>query len=466
MTLHAMNFPEQPHNIEGESALIGALLRDNKLVDRVADIIRHEDFFEPLYGRIYSVILDCVSKGQQVSPVTLKPYFEHDEALSRLGGMGFLVRLTGDVAIIAPAKEIARQIADMAKRRRMIDGLSDTITLAHDNAEIAQIIDAADAVIVEAASEGDELYQPTGAQCIGDYLHDVENHKGGVLNGRIPELDELTGGLRGKQMVILAGRPGMGKTSVALSYSLGAAINGHGVLFISLEMSSSELAARMLSDLSCTNQGPMASGIPYSRLISGDLTSGDRRDIKGIQEGLSELPFRVIDTGRLTIGRLAMIVRRYVRRMEAQGTPLSLVVVDYLQLLSTDQRSRSAYEGVSEISKALKQIAKDNDVAVLALAQLSREVEKRNDKRPMLSDLRDSGQIEQDADTVMFLLREEYYLKQEDERFMKADELDRHRVAVEQTRDRIEFICAKRRNGLTGSATGRFFGQFQAVRGA
>lgn len=251
----------------------------------------------------------------------------------------------------------------------------------------------------------------------------------------------------------------MGKTALALSYSIGAVRAGHGVLYVSLEMSGRELAARMASDLCFGSDNP----IPFSNIRDGSLSPEYRSRIINAKNDMLARPFSVIDAGSLTMGRLNMLVRRHKRRMAAMGHKLELVVIDYLQLLHTDSKSRSNYEAVSEISRGLKAMAKDNDIAVFALAQLSREVEKRHDRRPQLSDLRDSGQIEQDADAVLFLLRQEYYLQQEEVPPLHKDYTN-WQAKMAEFENKIEFIVAKRRNGITGRAMGKFYGKYQAVR--
>ena len=252
----------------------------------------------------------------------------------------------------------------------------------------------------------------------------------------------------------------MGKTALALSYAIGAAQQGHGVLFVSLEMSSTELAARMVADL-CFNGND---GVPYNAIRDGVLNDWQADKVCKARDTMHRLPFHVVDAGQLTVGRLNTLIRRHARKMAARGHKLELVIVDYLQLLSSDARGRSNYETVSEVSRGLKAAAKDHGVAVFALAQLSREVEKRPDKRPQLSDLRDSGQIEQDADAVLFLLRPEYYHWQaEPEKDTSA--WDKWEAELREMLGAIEFILAKRRNGVTGATFGSFYGTYQAVRG-
>ncbi len=447
-------------NIEAETEVLGGLMRFNENIDRVADVLRLDDFSDPLHQRIFAAIVEQASKGKGANPVNLKGFFQADEAMTALGGPGYLARLYSN-AIGLDVVENARMLGELAARRRMADGLK---MAAYDCADltvsIAEVVAEADAAI--SLKAGDLVHQPSGAECFDELFASYGETKRGVTCGKIASLDDLMGSMRPKQLIIGAGRPGMGKTAVALSYALGAADLGYGVLFVSLEMSSTELAARMAADL-CYDRGE-DNPIPYPAIRDGKLSNGQRLELQEARNFMANLPFAVVDAGNLTVGRLNMLIRRHARRMAAKGHKLELVVVDYLQLLSPDTKGRNNYEAVSEVSRALKAMAKDNGVCMFALAQLSREVEKRPGARPQLSDLRDSGQIEQDADAVLFLLRPEYYLRQNepdqaDPKYMQWE------AALESEKGKIEFILAKCRHGVTGQATGQFHGFYQAVRG-
>lgn len=789
-------------NIEAEAALLGALLMENDLIDRAADVVDVEDFSFALHGRIFSALLYEFAQGKKVTPVTLRPYFDGDDDIKDLGGVGYLARLTADAAGLLAFKELCAQIADLGLRRRMQEGFKAAVAACSDmSTKIGDIIGQADAAMTISGKE--EIHQVSGAECFDEVLTGFDDDgAGGVLCGSIGSLDGVLGAIRPKQLIIGAGRPGMGKaqpldakvltqwgwttmgnlrvgdqlasvngdlsvvmgvypqgeqqlyrvtfsdgrsteccaehlwcvryrdwdaprvlstdrlaemltrsrykgrlsidlingqwgsssplpldpwllgiligdgnicsghvrfssadpeivervsslmpeglrvsaaggvdyrisggqrggkpnqikdalsalglfglgghekyiplcylnasaeqrwellrglmdsdgwaekfgairfssvserlshdvqylvrslggvcsiranvksyaykgekkqgrvaytckirmqngqkafslkrkverakrisntvrlsiksieqtrvdqaqcilvshpsrlyvtddfivthnTAVAISYAIGAARRGHGVLFISLEMSSHELGMRMASDL-CFDLGEH-DRVPFAAIQSGTINDRQRDAIRRARGYVADLPLFVVDAGSMTIGRLNMLVRRYARRLEAKGQKLELVIVDYLQLLHPDQRHRSAYENVSEVSRGLKACAKENGVGVFALAQLSREVEKREDKRPMLSDLRDSGQIEQDADGVLFLLRQEYYLLK-NEPDPGSDKHETWRNLLERNRGKIEFIVAKRRNGVEGYSAGRFFGPYQAVR--
>jgi len=448
-------------NWEAEADLIGGMLSNNQCIEDVADLVKHDDFALDLHSRMFETILAESAKGRSITPVTLKSHFEGDGALDAMGGVPYLARLTSCPAshIYSVALDTARILSDLATRRRIQAGLKVAAEACDDLSNTtSEIIAHADTAIT--LEKGDGIHQPTGGQAFDELLLSYDNKNTGVRCQVIPELDELLGPMRPKQLIIGAGRPGMGKTALALSYALGAAEAGHGVLYVSLEMGSTELAARMAADL-CFNG---RHGVFYSNIRDGVLDAGQSMAVRKAQAKAHQLPFQIVDAGSLTIGRLNRLIRRHARRMEANGYKLELVVVDYLQLLSPDSKGRSTYEAVSEISRGLKAMAKDNGVAIFALAQLSRSVENRPDKRPQLSDLRDSGQIEQDADAVLFLLRLEYYLKQSE-----PEEGDDSRAGweakMEAAKGEIEFILAKRRNGETGTAFGRFYGAYQAVRG-
>jgi replicative DNA helicase len=393
-----------------------------------------------------------------VTPVTLKPYFEADPALIELGGIGYLVKITD---LLAPGAILGHvpQLKEMAARRALVDALQDAADFACDmNNTRESIISAVDAAIVPEEGADSGIVQISAHDAFWEMVKEGDNRDPGVTAPNMPSFNEAMGPARPHHLCILAGRPGMGKTCAAMSYALSAAQDGNGVLFVSLEMSRTELMQRAAADLIFDGEF----GVPYSAIRDSNLTDNARRRMHDCGHALRDLPFNIIDAGSLTIGRLAMLVRRYKRRMEAKGTPLRLVVVDYLQLVRPDHRTSGPVEAVSEVSRGLKAIAKTHDVAVMALAQLNRSVEQRDDKRPKLSDLRDSGQIEQDADAVVFLYRDHYYLK------MAGPGTSGEAVWLE-TLDAcqhdIDFICAKRRNGEARAVKGQFFGAYQAVRG-
>ncbi len=455
-----ISVPEAPRNVEAEMQIIGALMQDNSKIDYCADRIRSADFYEPIHGDLFDLIISEHSQGRPVNPITLKSYIGEWEGLTQLGGVKYLLDLSQEQTALIGFTGFVDQVTDLSRRRKMFDGLNRASAMATDLEQpLESVITTADGA-VSGHDAQDGVEQLSGLQAFDAMLESHKNPSYGVKSGHIGALDDVLGVVRPKELIIMAARPGMGKTACALSYALGAAQGGYGVLFVSLEMSATELAGRMAADL-CFGGNQ---SVPYNNVKNGTLNSAQKITMAKARSTIAGLPLRIVDAGKLTTGRLSMLIMRTKRRLEAQGQTLDLVVVDYLQLLTPDQRTSGMYEKISEVSMALKAAAKMHNVGMIALAQLSREVEKRDGKRPQLSDLRDSGQIEQDADGVLFLLRNEYYIRLEmsDENspnYAKAEK------ALEEHKNKIEFIVSKRRNGVTGSKMGQFYGTYQAVRG-
>jgi replicative DNA helicase len=435
-------------NLQLEQSLLGLLMADNSHVDRAADVLAPADFSDHEAQHIYETILHLVSQGKPANPATMR---------GLVSNPGLLIALTANPMVWMTPADAAKQLAELGQRRRMRDGLINAAQTCDDlTAPASEVVTLADAAIAPKAQGS--MREASIAKCLGDYIDGLDHEQHGVLCQSIPSFDELHGPMEPSQLIILAGRPGMGKTALALSYTLGAAQAGHGVLFVSLEMNTQQLSGRMFADL-CFD----GAEIPYNAIRDRKLNDFQRRRLAEVQSKAHSLPLRIIDAGSMTPGRLGMIARRTDRRMRAKGQKLDLIVVDYLQLMRPDSGANKPYEAVSEVSKALKALAKDAGVPILALAQLSREVERRAGCRPQLADLRDSGQIEQDADSVMFLLREEYYLRQ-DQPEPTSPDFAKWQLALSEVSGKIEFILAKRRNGTTGKATGSFHGAYQAVR--
>jgi replicative DNA helicase len=458
--------PAELHNIEGEAVLLGAMLMKNSIVDAIAEIIEPEDFFEPIHGAIYAAIIDGISTGGAVSPVSLRPLFANDPRFQELGGMSYLAKLTGNGTVfMLDLKAQASDIADLAARRRLIDGLDESrARVSQLDVTLPQLVDEADAALVAAVERRETTAQTTMGEAMAAMLErisTIQANDGKVgVSCDISDVDRLLGGFDAGQLIVLAGRPGMGKTAVACGIAKGVAKGGAGVLFVSLEMGAVELAQRVACDICYTGRH----GIPFDRIVNATVDQMQVRHLARATSEAGEMPLTIVDAGSVTMARLALSVRRHKRRFKARGQDLKLVVIDYLQLLQAGKNAKSAYEQVSEISKGLKALAKDAGVCILALAQLSRAVEQREDKRPVLSDLRDSGQIEQDADAVLFLYREEYYLAAKKPK--KMEQLPEWERGMTECRDRIEFILAKRRNGRTGHRSGWYFSEYQAVRGS
>lgn len=459
-----------PHNIEAEQQLLGAILTNNDVYDRIASLVKSEHFFDPVHQRIYERAAARIQKNALASPVTLKPFFEDDDGLRELGGPAYLVRLAGAAISAFAARDYAQMIYDLAVRRELI-------SLGRDIAARAgkvEIESEPREQIVEAEQKlyklGEQGVTQRGFTSFLKAATDAVNsanaayQRGGGLAGistGLVDLDRKLGGLHPSDLLILAGRPSMGKTSLAtniafnvakayrrgrLSDGTEGAVDGGVVGFFSLEMSAEQLAARILSE---------ASEVPSEQIRRGDMTEQEFRRFVDAAKALESCPLYIDDTPALPISQVAARARRLKR---THG--LDVLMVDYLQLLKGTGRGESnRVQEVSEITQGLKAIAKELDIPVIALSQLSRTVESRDDKRPQLSDLRESGSIEQDADVVMFVYRDEYYherLKppEDDPRFTEwLDKMNR-------VHGKAEVIIGKQRHGPIGTVELSFEGRF------
>ena len=449
-------------NVEAEAALLGGLMLENRLIDRAVGIVQADDFFNAFFGRIFAAIVREHDSGRNANPITVIPYFDGDPVLAALGGRGWFAELTGSGAAIIGAVDFARQVAELAARRRFAERVGFLAQVAADyEVPLAQLAADSEAAIAELVRSNAEGVSLSGEKAIALALDAMGSDvPRGVRCELIPSLDFVLGAIRPGHLVILAGRPGMGKTATGLTYSHGVARQGDGVLFASLEMRGEELGGRLACDLA------FAAGhaVPYSVVTDGGASLEQCRTIARAANAMADYPLEIEDLPTATIGRLAGIVRRQKRRFAARGKALKLVVVDYLQLVRPNQRGKNRYEDVGEVSRGLKALAKAEDVAVLALCQLSRATEGRPDKRPHLSDLRDSGDIEQDANSVCFVHRAAEYHKREEPRDDQSEDWRNWREEHSRVENQIEFIVAKRRGGRTGVGSGVWRGEFQAVR--
>ncbi len=456
-----------PQNVEAEAALLGALMIDNRLVEDVQLRLKAHHFFEPLHGRIYDAILKLTDRNMVANPVTLRPSFEADESMKELGGPAYLATLTGSGAAIIGAKDFAAQIYDLALLRALIGVGRDLVEGALDTSEdVAPLeqIERAETELYKVAEEGGAEGKAKSfgeATKLAVQMAEKALNSGGHLSGITTGLEGINskvGGLHKSDLVILAGRPGMGKTSLATNIAFAAAQRfsrdiedgiepaksaGAPVAFFSLEMSADQLATRILAE---------ESGISSENLRMGKISQQEFRQLARAAAELESLPLYIDDTPGLTIAALRTRARR-LKRQKGIGC----VVVDYLQLLQGTGRSGNdnRVQEISEISRGLKQLAKELELPVLALSQLRRAVEQREDKRPQLSDLRESGSIEQDADMVWFVYRGDYYLAAK-----KPDDDHPDFVAWHEEMNRIygraDLIVAKQRHGATGTVRMKF----------
>jgi len=467
-----------PANIEAEAAFIGAVLIDNRVVEELPVQLRPEHFFEPVHQRIFERISALLDRNAVVTPVTLKPYFEADEALKELGGVGYLARLTGEGQGLLAPREIAAQIYDLALLRELVSVGRGLVEGALDTSEeVAPLerIENAEAALYKVAegatgmSEAENFRSATNKALT---LIETAINSGGHVAGKttgFASVNEKIGGLHDSDLVILAGRPGMGKTSLATNIAFNCADRfmrdkadgiaksiGAPVAFFSLEMSSDQLATRILAE-----QAEVSS----DALRKGKISREQFQKLSFAAQRLNELPLYIDDTPALTIAALRTRARRLKRRHD-----IGLIVVDYLQLMQGSSRnSDNRVNEISEISRGLKTLAKELGVPVIALSQLSRQVESREDKRPQLSDLRESGSIEQDADMVWFIFRAEYYHEMHKpdgpgpNGFTSAEAQAKYETweqKHEELVNRATLMVAKQRHGATGNIAMHFEREF------
>ena len=459
-----------PHNIEAEQQLLGAILTNNEVYDRVASVIDDSHFFDPVHARIYEVAASRISKNALASPVTLKAFLEDDEGLKELGGPAYLARLAGAAISSFAARDYAQMIYDLAIRRALI-GLGRDISAKAAKVDVEsepkeQIVEAEQRLYqLGEAGHTEQGFQSflkavTDAVNVANAAYQRDGGLAGVSTG-LTDMDKKLGGLHKSDLLILAGRPSMGKTSlatniafnIAKAYRRGAlpdgsegAVGGGVVGFFSLEMSAEQLAARVLSE---------AAEVPSEQIRRGDMTETEFRRFVEAAKTLEACPLFIDDTPALPISQLAARARRLKRE---HG--LDVLIIDYLQLVRPASAKDSRVNEVSEITQGLKAIAKELDIPVVALSQLSRQVENRDDKRPQLSDLRESGSIEQDADVVMFVFREEYYKEREKPGEHDLEAMAKWQEEMEKLHGRAEIIIGKQRHGPIGTVELSFEGRF------
>jgi len=455
-------YRELPHNVEAEQAVLGALLVNNDASGRVSEFLLFEHFYEPAHQRIYDAAIRLIERNQLANPVTLKHYFEQDQTLTQVGGAQYLARLAGAAVTVYNVEHYARVVHDLALRRSLIDIGEEMLHDAGDadvDDSAAEQIERAEQRLFQLAETGQ---RESGLQSFNVALTEAirmaeaaykrDTTLVGLPTGLV-DLDRILGGLHRSDLVILAARPAMGKSALAsniafhIANSYRAEAGGDGattvhdgavVGFFSLEMSAEQLATRILSE---------QSGVSSEKIRRGDIEREQFFSIVEASQNISTKPLFIDDTPALSIAALRTRARR-LKRLHGLG----LVIVDYLQLLRPSGRARhdNRVQEISEITQGLKALAKELDIPVLALSQLSRQVEQRDDKRPQLADLRESGAIEQDADVVMFLFREEYYheRKKPHEGDEKFEKWQRDMEAIYGV---AEVIIGKQRHGPTGT---------------
>ena len=456
---------ELPNNIEAEQSVIGSILVSNDILDDVSPIINYTKFYDPIHQKIFLAIENLISKGMLANPITLKNYFENDKNLIELEGHEYLVKITKFSTSLRQAIEYAKIIYDMHVRRELIKISETTIDNASNkNIDLPgeKIIEDSEKLLFDLAERGSFSksfikFDAALNQTIEMASRAFKSTEGivGVPTG-LTDLDDRLGGLHNQDLVIIGGRPSMGKTALATNIAFHAAKNiqdkglKSSVAFFSLEMSSEQLSTRILSE--------------QSRIKSNDIRRGkisEEQFDKFIEtsKNISELPLYIDETPAISIAAISNRARRIKRLFGCE-----LVVVDYIQLMrATNIRNEGRVQEISEITQGLKAIAKELNVPVLAVSQLSRAVEQRDDKKPQLSDLRESGSIEQDADVVMFVYREAYYLERKEPRPATVEHAE-WQAKMNEISNLAEIMIGKQRHGPTGNIKVEFESMFTKFR--
>ena len=452
------NNKKQPSNLEAEQSLIGSILVNNDIIDEVANIINPNSFYDPAHIKIYEVIEILNNKGMVANPITLKNYFEKDDMLNEVGGTEYLVKLTRFSSSTKQAVDYAKIVHEMYLRRELIlisDNLSsETLNSNEQNAE--SIIESTEKSLFDLAERGSFSqsflkFNQALDQTIEMAPLAMKNEKGivGVPTG-LTALDEMLGGLHKSDLVILAGRPSMGKTALATNIAYHAAQNimnrqeKSSVAFFSLEMSSEQLSTRILSE---------QARIKSDDIRRGKVTEEEINRYIETSRNIYNLPLFIDETPAITIATLSNRARR-IKRLFG----VSLIVVDYIQLMRANTfKNEGRVQEISEITQGLKALAKELGVPVLALSQLSRAVEQRDDKQPQLADLRESGSIEQDADVVMFVYREAYYLERKQPKPGSIEHAE-WQSKMNDVNGLADIILGKQRHGPTGTVKVEFEG--------
>ena len=449
-----------PANLEAEQALLGAILFDNAAYERIGDQLKSHHFYEPFHARLFAAMEEHIRKGQLAEPIVLMERFRRDQAFEELGGLRYLADLVDRAPPAANAGDYARVIHDLALRRDLIRiGGGITAGAVVDNEHSAKDqIEQAEQQLYALAETGTTVSGMTtfaealrGAVEMAAEAYSRDGGLAGLSTGLI-DLDKILGGMHPSDLIILAARPSMGKSSLAMNIAFDVAktyawepqvdgskktVNGGGVAFFSLEMSAEQLAMRLLAEVS---------GVASDRLRKGEIDASEFGQVRDAALEIQEAPLFIDDTGGLSLAQLAARSRRLKRT-----SGLDLIVVDYLQLVTTNSKGNdNRVQEVSEITQGLKALAKELSVPVVALSQLSRQVENREDKKPQLSDLRESGSIEQDADVVMFIYREAYYKSRGEPREGTPEHLA-WQEEMDQIRHLAEVIIGKQRHGPIGT---------------
>lgn len=445
----------EPHNTDAEQLILGYLLSNNEAYSQVGDFLRDEHFFEPVHQKIYKTVNDFFNKGLIATPITLKGYFENEEQLQEFGGNKYLNDLAALSASPINIKEYAKLIFDLYLKRKLKSIGNAVVTEIADQTKLnpsSTIIEQTEQKLFSLASEGNlegdfKKINVSLSNALETVQNSIDSNGFCGIPTNLLDLDKLLGGIQDSDLLILAGRPSMGKTALAINIALNSCEHFNNkedkksVGFFSLEMSSEQLASRMIA---------MKSGINAKKFRSGNFTKEDFELVIKANKALHNLNFFIDDTPALSISA----IRTRARRLKRQNN-LGLLVIDYLQLVRATS-SENRVQEISEITQGLKAIAKELNIPVMALSQLSRAVEQRDNKRPQLSDLRESGSIEQDSDVVMFIFREQYYIERLKPSEDNPTKFSEWQQKMSHVSNKAEVMIAKQRHGPIGNVSIHF----------
>lgn len=445
-----------PHNLEAEQALLGALIFQNEAVHDIGDVVRGFDFYEPFHQRLYDAVVATVRTGKTAEPTFLSSFFEGDPAFAEFGGWQYLTDLVDHAPAGSMAKHYAEIIVDQALRRYLIEAASEAKTSAYDTSQSAlDLVLMAERAMGEVSQNGP---QASAFHNIGDVFarqfkrsREMDGQQPGISTG-IPDLDRRLGGFRKQNVIILGGRPGMGKSAAAVQFAINVASpsteapQGRGVAFFSLEMPEEQVATRFACALAYDREGDPKANPTYEDFEKGNLNDIQWQKIEQAGQKLAGMPIEIDFRGKLKVTQMLAAARRMKRKWAKEGIEPGLIIIDHVLMVSPEKRVNDKVVEISQIADDILDMAKTLDMPILVLAQLSRDIDKRDDKRPNLGDLKWSGSLEENAAAVIFCFRPEYYNKTpKDDAPGKVWEA--YKKAKDLFTDRLFFLLEKNRNG-------------------
>jgi len=458
-----------PRNVEAEAMLLGALLIENRIGDDVRGKLRPEHFYEPMHARIFEKAMQLIDDGVTCTPVTMKPYFEDDPTMKELGGPSYLAKITGDGAGLVGARSFADQIYDLAMLRELALAASEMQKSASDTTESVSwepVYEQFEDRIASLQGHSKKPMSQSFSDLMRENITELEEmsrtgDKPGITIDLYEDWNKVAGRGMGGDLIILAARPSMGKTAISTAIAAGAAKAGHPTKYKSIEMHGKKIALRACASILWEQDVTPT----YTQLQEGNLLPHQWQELHKVEEEIDGWPLFIETCAEFYVEDLASDIRRTNRMLERKGQPpLKYCIIDYLGKIKTRQRFNNTNDRITYICHTLKEVAVKTETIMIVLAQLSRAIEQREDKRPLLSDLRDSGSIEQDADVVVFLYREEYYHVRTRPPENQPAKLETWKAKLFEIQHQLEIFSSKRREGALAKRLSYFNTEFQAIR--